>query len=109
MTTMTLHEKVRVIIMTDDTGEGPVSTAGNQPGAHDFHATDCEAAMRAWGCIYGIAFGLGRSEEPCESIESVAERAYEAAWPVFLEFNGRIDIRAGAREVYDPTRKKLVA
>ncbi len=108
MTTMSLHEKVRAIIITsDDTGEGPVATAGNQPAVHGFFATDCEAAMRAWGCVYGIAFGLARSEEPCESIESVAERAHEAAWPVFVEFNaGKLDTRAGAREVYVPAKCK---
>jgi len=110
MTTMSLHEKVRAIVMQDDTGDGPISAAGRQPGAFDFFATDCEAAMRAWGCVYGMAFGLARCEEPCESIESVAERAYEAAWPVFVEFNaGKIDTRAGAREVYVPAEERAVA
>ncbi|MGI8946304.1 MAG: hypothetical protein ACR2GL_08720, partial [Thermoleophilaceae bacterium] len=82
--TMSLQEKVRAIIRHDDTGQGPISAAGRQPCRHDYLATDLEAGMRAWGCIYGIAFGLARSEEPCESIESVADRAYEAAWPAFL-------------------------
>jgi len=98
--TMSLEEKVRAIITQADTGEGPVGTAGRQPCRHGYMATDLEAGMRAWGCVYGIAFGLARSEEPCEPIESVAERAYEAAWPAFLAFNGGpLDTSAVVREV----------
>lgn len=86
--TMSLQEKVRAFVMQDDTGDGPFGTVGRRPGVHGFWATDFAHAMRAWGCIYGMAFGLARNEEPCESTESVAQRAYDAAWPVFVEFNG---------------------
>lgn len=53
-----------------------------------YNASDFEDSLRVWGCVYGIAFGLARTEEPCESAESVANRAFEAAWPVFTEYTG---------------------
>lgn len=97
--TMSLQEKVRAIVTQE--GGAPFEAVAQQPGKFDFHATDLEAAMCAWGCVYGIAFGLARSEEPCEPHTSVASRAYEAAWPVFAEFNGgRLDTSPAAREVY---------
>jgi len=99
--TMSLQEKVRSIIMQDDIGEGPIGIAGSEPHDRGFIETDCEAEMRVWGCVYGIAFGLARSEEPCEPIKAVGERAYLAAWPVFQEYNrGKIDVSDAVRAVY---------
>jgi hypothetical protein len=85
---MTLDQKVRAIVMQDDDGEGPTSVVSQRPGWHGFEATDFESNLRDWGCVFGIAFGLARSEEPCEPVESVARRAYEAAWPVFVTYTG---------------------
>lgn len=91
---MSLEEKVRAIIMQDDNGDGPTGTVANQPDWHRyFEVSDFEADMRAWGCVYGIAFGLARSEEPCEPIESVSRRAYEAAWPAYVAYAGGFEPR----------------
>jgi hypothetical protein len=77
---MTLEEKVRALVMGD---EGPYEHCLERL---PWDTTDY--ALVNWGLVYGIAFGLARTEEPCEPVTSVAARAKEAAWPVFVEFNG---------------------
>ena len=95
---MTLQEKVRAILRNDDTGDGLIGVAGKRPG---IQLTEFELDLRDWGIIYGIAFGLARTEEPCESIESVARRAFEAARTVHIEWGGEISKR--------PDRDELVS
>ncbi len=85
---MTLAQKVRAVLARDDTGEGPVALVEKKlgPGPHP----DRDLDIGAWGVTYGIAFGVARTENPFESDEEVGKRAMEAAWPLFIEFNGPI-------------------
>ncbi len=70
---MTLDEKVHTVLVDE---RGPIEgcAEGVPNGLSEF-----EADLLDWGCAYGIAFGLARAEEPCESNESVAKRALDAA------------------------------
>lgn len=40
-----------------------------------------------WLLYYGVAIGLARTEEPCEPIESLAQRARAAANGAFVRLN----------------------
>jgi hypothetical protein len=46
--------------------------------------TEYEYDLREWGALVGLAFGLARTEEPCESLQSVGKRTAEAALAVHL-------------------------
>ncbi len=41
--------------------------------------TERERDLLDWGAVVGLAFGLARMEDPCESLESVGSRALDAA------------------------------
>lgn len=92
--TMSLGEKVRAILMQDDTGKGPISRCGERPAwvGERLPLTETEMDLRDWGCVYGIAFGLARSEEPCEPLEQVAERALDAAWLAYRDWGSSIAV-----------------
>lgn len=83
--TMTLQEKVHAIVFAGD-NVSLYETADKQPGGQ-VQLNEFEMDLRDWGTVFGVAVGLARTEEPCESLESVAQRALEAAWPVWLESN----------------------
>lgn len=87
MTTVPLAKKLDTIYNPDSVPGDALATCHQQP--HMFsgqYLGEYEQSLRAWGLMFGIAFGIARCEDPWESVESVAARAYEAAWPKFLEF-----------------------
>lgn len=90
MAQLTLLEKLRGVMTGDDATAGLLDPCWSYPGkgVNSRDLTDLEDRLRTWGCFYGVAFGLARSEEPCESAESVGRRAYEAARVVFEDFIG---------------------
>ena len=55
---------------------------------HTRDLTDFEDHLQDWGTIYGMAYVLARMEDPFESSESVAKRAFEAAKHVFEDYVG---------------------
>ena len=88
-----LGERVRSVIRCDDYEPAGVTL----PEGEDF--TTREYDLIEWASAYGIAFGLARMEDPCESLHSVADRARGAAIyaigvhePKILE---RVCLRAG--------------
>lgn len=78
-TQMTLTDKVRSIMSRDDTGKGPMSAAHRLPGRCRGQLSQFELDLRDWGLVYGMTFGIARTEEAFETNEDVAERAYEPA------------------------------
>lgn len=89
---VTVQDKVRAILRLDDTGRGFGSTAEQRPKVE--HLNDWERSLVDWGAVYGLAFGVARAENPFEAHEDVAERALDAAWPVYLEWSGEFELDA---------------
>lgn len=88
---MTLLEKLQGVMHGDDACSALIEPAWSRPLPDAIHAralTDFESDLRDWGMLYGVAFGLARTEEPCEPADSVARRAFEAAEIVFDKYNG---------------------
>ncbi len=90
---MTLEEKLTAILMVDDTGRGPVGRCSAEPASYNSKLSEFEGDLRDWGLVYGMAFGLARMEEPCESMESVADRALIAARAAYKRYGGEISER----------------
>lgn len=108
--TMTLHEKVRAVFMTDTVSDAALNGAHAQPAAADLHPlSQWELDLRDWGAVYGVAFGIARTEEPFESIESVAARALNAARTVYAEWGGGTFAPRNAGDVPDAARAVLRA
>jgi hypothetical protein len=74
---MTVTDKV-LSCLRENTGQGPVSVAGTDP-AWAKELSEFELDLRDWGVVYGMAFGIARSEQPFETLEAAAERAYDPA------------------------------
>ena len=90
-TAMSLEEKLRSILMADDTGKGPIGQCGAWPRwAEDIYLTETEADLRDWGLVYGMAFAIAREQDPWESVESVAKRALEPAQRAYRQWGGHI-------------------
>jgi len=86
----TLTEKLQGVMHGDDARAALLETLQSYPGSGIGRRslTDLEHELRNWGMFYGVAFGLARTEEPCEPADSVAERAFEAAKLAFEGFHG---------------------
>lgn len=84
---MSLAEKVSSIISGVE-HFGPYEGALDIPGYEGGPLTDFEARLLAWGLFLGVAVGIARHDEPCESTESVVRRAYPAAAAGALHFSG---------------------
>lgn len=80
----TIAEKIYAILQRDDDGNGFIGTAHGLPEV-ERRFTPVELDLIDWGAVYGLAFGIARSENPWESIEEVAARAYAEAWPLFRD------------------------
>jgi hypothetical protein len=85
---MTVADKLRAVLVRDDTGNGPVGLSINRLGLGP-HG-DRELDICTWAVVFGIAWGIARAENPFESDEEVGKRAMDIAWPQFLDFNGPI-------------------
>ena len=81
--TMNLAEKVLAVVGADEFSDPIARAVGSQPANHNGQLSWFEVDLRDWGLFYGIAVGLARTEEPCEPIKSVADRALEAATDAF--------------------------
>jgi hypothetical protein len=81
--TMTLAEKVYAVATAGEDMVTVVQEACDQRPEPDRRLGDFEDALRAWGLFFGVAVGLARTEEPCESLGSVAARAFPAACEAF--------------------------
>jgi hypothetical protein len=77
---MSLSEKVRSVA-------GAESSLMDRHGEPPFAASEFTADARDWLLYFGMAAGLARTEEPCESIDDVAQRARGAANEVFMALN----------------------
>ena len=78
---LTLAKKVYNVLTTNDFADSVTGVRDSRPecsGLGEF-----ESDLLDWGTAYGIAVGLARTEEACESIDSVADRAFEAASELF--------------------------
>jgi hypothetical protein len=84
----TIEAKIRAIIRQDDTA-GFVIAAEKRPSVE--HLSDWERDLVDWGAVYGLAYGIARAENPFEPFEDVAARAFDAAWPVYLEWSGEFE------------------
>lgn len=100
--TLSLEQKMLNVLQQDDTGDGPFGVAGKRPGWAGLQLSTFELDLRDWGLVYGFALGIARCEDPFETNEQVAARAFEAAWPVFMVTNSGFanrDPDNAAREV----------
>ncbi len=83
---MTLAE--RVLALVRDPSDAVLTESGRQPVcAGDEFLSEYELDLREWGVFYGLAVGLARLEEPCESTGRVARRALVAAQEAFAEYS----------------------
>ncbi len=82
-----IEQKLWSVLRRDDTGSGFIGRASDEPPPREdgFFAT-FELDLLDWGAIYGLAFGIARTEDPWESDEDVAERAITAARTVFYRW-----------------------
>jgi hypothetical protein len=99
---MTLAEKVLATLRAGDCY--PLQDGAALPPQADTERdlSEFELDLGDWKMTYGIAVGLARTEEPCEPIQSVAERAREAAMAAFDEqHNGEFAGRPLASELVE--------
>lgn len=78
---LTLAEKVHNVLTADEFRDSVTCTRDSRPECGELGGF--ERDLCDWSMAYGVAVGLARTEEPCESIESVAERAFAAAGELF--------------------------
>jgi hypothetical protein len=77
--------RMRALIRQDDAGGALYGYEKGTPG----RVTDFESSIGTWGFCYGLAFALARMDaDPFEPNTDVGDRAYEAAWTVFIGYNG---------------------
>ena len=50
--------------------------------------SEYEMDLGLWGFTYGIAYAIGRAEDPCEPVDDVISRALEAAKAAYKEYTG---------------------
>jgi hypothetical protein len=87
MTTTDLIEAVAAIVRAEPVNGGKCGFefledhAPDRPprDATDVELCDHDSHNRDWGFVYGVALGIARGQDPYESSESVAARAFEAA------------------------------
>ncbi len=94
---MTLEEKVYEMLVRDE-GVGTESTVGRCQEWAPGGLSEFEMDLLDWGCAFGIAFGLARAEEPCESNVSVGQRALEAARAAHVRYAHGISERKDGLE-----------
>lgn len=85
---MTLADKLRAVLARDDTGNGPIGLAASTLGSGPHPDRDLDICT--WAVMFGIAWGIARSENPFESDDAVGERSLDCAWSQFLASNGPI-------------------
>lgn len=83
----TTAQRIRRLLAQDDNGGTIGGLYQGEPNPRG-GLTDFEDTLAVWGFVYGLAVALERLEDPFESGQRVADRAYEAAWPEFLRYNG---------------------
>lgn len=97
-TVATISERIRALLSLDDMGEGPVGVCGKHP--RGIHLSEFERDLMEWGLVYGMAFAMARSEDPWETIESVAARAFMPALAAYTDWSG---------DMAKPDRNELVS
>jgi hypothetical protein len=85
---MTLAAKVYAVVTAKEDMVTVVQEACGQRPEPDRRLGNYEDALRGWGLLFGVAVGLARAEEPCESLGSVASRAFPAACEAFDRYFG---------------------
>lgn len=99
---MTLVDRVEAIIdASTDMGRGELyNVVSARPERIEGEGlTTYELDLRDWGALVGLAYGIARTEEACESLQSVGARALavaEAVWDRRLE--GNLDRPGWARK-----------
>lgn len=83
---MTLAEKVHAVMGAEDF-RNPVDRSAKLPFELPSNWSTLQIDAQDWLLYYGVAVGLARTEEPCEPIFSVVERARGAANETFSRLN----------------------
>jgi hypothetical protein len=83
----TLEERVRGVIGAEMATDRPLTLAceGLPENSEGRMLSTYEWGLLDWAALAGMAFGIARMEEPCESLESVARRANAVALSIFRE------------------------
>jgi hypothetical protein len=75
-----LAARVQSVLRTESGFNDPLPDAAlGLFSSADVELTERERDLLDWGAVVGLAFGLARMEDPCESLESVSARALDAA------------------------------
>lgn len=98
---MTLEEKVRSVLF-DEGSDRPHRGL-------DWNMSDFECGLESRGIVYGLALGIARPDDPCESMQSVAARAAEALDVVFEEFNSGPLVSPDRDELFDQLEREWEA
>jgi hypothetical protein len=87
---MTLTDRLYQVLaeVGSDVGH-PVNVMHRFPGVpEDEVLTAFELDCKDWGFVYGMAYGIARSEDPWEADGQAAERALVAARDAFARWGG---------------------
>lgn len=79
-----LREKVRTILW-EETSTDRTLAWDRLVSRPDRGVSEMEHISRFWGFAFGLAYGIARGEDPHESAEDVATRAYEIAHDLFKD------------------------
>lgn len=85
-----IEQKLRTTISGDEAASDAFLTELNPHLGADSHLGAFERDLLDWGSLFGFAYALARQENPWEPAASVAKRARETAWPVYLDWSGPI-------------------
>ncbi len=89
-----LAERVHAAMAAEDSSA--LDHGGTYPTKPDeAYLSTFELDCREWGIMYGFAYGIARGEDPYESVQSVGERALEAATEAWKRY-GNDDVLTGA-------------
>jgi hypothetical protein len=105
-TPSTIAQKLYATIAGDEAASDAFLEAMEPRLGADSHLGEFERDLLDWGAAFGFAYALARMENPWEDAASVAQRARDAAWPVWLDWSGPFHDRA---EIDANVKEALVA